>query len=236
MRWLDQLLFKPLHYLTQSQRRAYLAAVVNHQLHACGVTLVALAQARFQMARRIEAHVGTLRDAAAQQQFRQRVLQQGDAGAWLVEPDWARPYVFEANRYPAPVASRYSGRYQFEKHYFPVLADLKENGQEFACAQRIDAHPQVRQWVRNLDTAPCGFALPTSRGRFFADFVAELVDGRVAVLEFKGAHLVNDPYEIEKSQVGALWAQASAGRAVFGWLTMEPHGQDMAQQLDALLQ
>ena len=236
VRWLDQLLFKPLHYLTQSQRRAYLAAVVNHQLHACGVPLVALAQARFQMARRIEAHVGTLRDAAAQRQFRQRVLQQGDAGAWLVEPDWARPHVFEPGRYPAPVASRYSGRYQFEKHYFPVLADLKENGQEFACAQRIDAHPQVRQWVRNLDTAPCGFALPTSRGRFFADFVAELVDGRVAVLEFKGAHLVNDPYEIEKNQVGALWAQASAGRAVFGWLTMAPNGQDMAQQLDAVLQ
>lgn len=236
VRWLDQLLFKPLHYLTQGQRRAYLAAVVHHQLHACGVPLVALAQARFQLARRIESHVGDLRDAAAQRQFRQRVLQQGDAGAWLVEPDWARPHVFEPGRYPAPVASRYSGRYQFEKHYFPVLADLKENGQEFACAQRIDAHPQVRQWVRNLDTAPCGFALPTSRGRFFADFVAELVDGRVALLEFKGAHLVNDPYEMEKSQVGQLWAQASGGRAVFGWLTMAQQGRDVAQQLDAVLQ
>lgn len=168
--------------------------------------------------------------------LRQRVLQQGDAGAWLVEPDWARPHVFEKNRYPAPVASRYSGRYQFAKHYFPVLADLKENGQEFACAQRIDAHPQVRQWVRNLDTAPGGFALPTSRGRFFADFVAELQDGRVALLEFKGAHLVNDPYEIEKSQVGALWAKASAGRAVFGWLTQAQQGLDVAQQLDAVLQ
>ncbi len=235
VRWLDQLLFKSLYYLTQSQRRAYLAAVVNHQLHACGVPLVALAQSRFQMARHIETHVGALRDAAAQRQFRQRVLQQGGAGAWLVEPDWARPHVFEPGRYPAPVASRYGGRYQFAKHYFPVLADLKSDGQEFTCAQRIDAHPQVRHWVRNLDTAPCGFALPTSRGRFFADFVAELQDGRVAVLEFKGAHLVNDPYEIEKNQVGALWAQASAGRAVFGWLTMAQNGLDVAQQLDAVL-
>ena len=193
-------------------------------------------QVREQVARSIESHVGDLRDVAAQQQFRQRVLQPGDAGAWLVEPDWTRPHVFDSTSYPAPVASRYSGRYQFPKHYFSVLADLKDNGQEFQCAQLIDRHPSVAQWIRNLDTAPCGFALPTSRGRFFADFVAQLVDGRVAVLEFKGAHLVNDPYEIEKSQVGALWAQASAGRAVFGWLTMERHGQDMAQQLDALLQ
>lgn len=70
---------------------------------------------------------------------------------------------------PTPVASRYSGRYQFPKHYFPVLADLKDDGQEFACTQLIDRHPKVRHRVRNLDTAPCGFALTTSRGRFFPD-------------------------------------------------------------------
>ena len=55
--------------------------------------------------------------------------------------------------------------------------------------------------------------------------MAELVDGRVALLEYKGAHLQNDPYEIEKSQVGALWAQTSGGRAVFGWLTKQQGGK-----------
>lgn len=233
VRWLDQLLFQPLHYLTQSQRRAYLTAVVSHQLHACGVPLVALAQARFQLARAIESHVAGLRDAAAQQQFRQRVLQQGDASAWLVEPDWARPHVFEPNRYPAPVASRYSGRYQFSKHYFAVIADLKPQGEEFMCAQLIDRHPQVRHWVRNLDTAPCGFGLPTSRGRFYADFVAELTDGRVAVLEYKGAHLANTPYELEKRAVGQLWAKASQGRAIFGWLTADTQ-QPIQEQLQKI--
>ena len=235
VRWLDQSLFKPLHELTQSQRRAYLAAVVNDQLHRCGVPLVVLAQARFQLAQSITTHFGDLRDAAAKQQFRQLVLQAGSQGAWLVEPDWAHPHVFEPGRYPAPVLSRYAGRYQFGKHYFPVLADLKDGGEEFLCAKLIDAHPQVKHWVRNLDTAPCGFGLPTSRGRFYADFVAELVDGRVALLEYKGAHLLNDPYEIEKSQVGALWAQTSGGRAVFGWLTKQQDGKTLAQQLDAVL-
>ena len=89
--------------------------------------------------------------------------------------------------------------------------------------------------MRNLDRAPYGFGLPTSRGRFFADFVAELADGRIALLEFKGAHLQNDPYEIEKSQVGALWAQRSAGQAVFAWLTQDKNGQNVAQQLNAAL-
>lgn len=233
--WLDQSLFKALGDLTQPQRRAYLAAVVNHQLHACGVPLVLLAQNRFRLAQAIESHVADLRDAAAGRAFRQQVLGQGDGTAWLVEPDWAHPHVFEPGRYPAPAASRYGGRYRFGKHYFPVLADLKDGGQEFQCAQLIDRHPRVRHWVRNLDTAPCGFGLPTSRGRFYADFVAELLDGHVALLEFKGAHLLNDPYEIEKRQVGELWARASGGRAVFGWLTMEQGGKTLVQQLDAVL-
>jgi type III restriction enzyme len=235
VRWLDQSLFKQLHELTQSQRRAYVAAVVNDQLHRCGVPLVVLAQARFQLAQSITTHFGDLRDAAAKQQFRQLVLHSGSQGAWLVEPDWLHPHVFEPGRYPAPVLSRYAGRYQFGKHYFPVLADLKDGGEEFLCAKLIDAHPQVKHWVRNLDTAPCGFGLPTSRGRFYADFVAELVDGRVALLEYKGAHLLNDPYEIEKSQVGALWGRTSGGRAVFGWLTKQHDGRTLAQQLDAVL-
>ena len=228
--WLDQSLFKPLADVTQGQRRAYLAAVVNHQLHGCGVPLVVLAQARFKLARAIEAHVGDLRDAATRRAFQQQVLGLGDGRAWLVEPDWTHPHVFEPGRYPAPVASRYGGRYQFGKHYFPVLADLKDGGQEFQCAQLIDRHPQVRHWVRNLDTAPCGFGLPTSRGRFYADFVAELADGRVALLEFKGL-LQHEPYELEKRQVGELWARSSGGKAVFGWLTFE----GLAQQLDNAL-
>jgi type III restriction enzyme len=78
---------------------------------------------------------------------------------------------------------------------------------------------------------PC----PRRAGGFYADFVAELVDGRVALLEYKGAHLLNDPYEIEKSQVGALWAQTSAGKAVFGWLTKRQDGKSLAQQLDTVL-
>ena len=230
--WLDQSLFKApeLAGLTQSQRRAFLAAVVKHQLHSCGVPLVVLAQARFRLARDIESHIAQLRQTAAQRTFRQKVLAQGDGSAWLVEPDWAHPHVFEPGRYPVPVASRYSGRYQFGKHYFPVLADLKDGGQEFQCAQLIDRHPRVRHWVRNLDTAPCGFGLPTSRGRFYADFVAELADGRVALLEFKGL-LQHEPYELEKRQVGELWARSSGGKAVFGWLTFE----GLAQQLDNAL-
>jgi len=236
VRWLDQSLFQKLPDFTQSQRRAYFAAVVNHLLHEKGLSLVALAKARFKLAQDIEARVADLKDRAAKAQFRQLVLQE----TWTIEPDWAQPLLFVANRYPAPALSRYSGRYQFNKHFYPVLADLKDGGEEFACAQLLDAHPAVMHWVRNLDTAPCGFALATSRGRFFPDFVAELAgdgvnSGRIAVLEYKGAHLLNDPYEIEKRQVGELWARNSQGRCLFGYITKDRGGMGMTGQINALL-
>ena len=231
VRWLDQSLYQKITGLTQGQRTAYFAAVVNHLIHEKGVPLVTLAKTRFRLAQDIESRVADLRDAAAKAQFRQLVLEE----TWDIEPDWTHPLIFEANRYPVPAGSRYSGRYQFNKHFYPVLADLKDDGEEMFCAKLLDNHAKVKHWVRNLTTAPCGFALATSKGRFYPDFVAELVDGRVAVVEYKGAHLVNDPYEIEKRQVGELWARNSKGRCVFGQITKERAGVGTAGQLDALL-
>ena len=231
VRWLDQSLFQKLPDLTQGQRSSYFSAVVSHLLHERGLSLVALAKARFKLAQDIEARIGELKDQAARASFRQLVLEE----AWTIEPDWTRPLVFEANRYPVPAGSRYSGRYEFRKHFYPVLADLKDGGEEFACAQLLDRHANVKHWVRNLVTEPCGFALPTSRGRFFPDFVAQLKDGRIAVVEYKGAHLLNDPYEIEKRQVGELWAGKSQSRCLFGQIALQQGGLGMAGQLDALL-
>ena len=231
VRWLDQSLFQKLPDLTQSQRSSYFAAVVSNLMHERGVPLVTLAKARFKLAQDIQARVGDLKDKADKAQFRQLVLE----GAWTIEPDWTRPLLFEANRYPVPAGSRYAGRYQFNKHFYPVLADLKDGGEEFLCAQLLDNHSAVKHWVRNLVTEPCGFALATSRGRFFPDFVAELTDGRLAVVEYKGAHLLSDPYEIEKRQIGELWAAKSGGKCVFGQIAKERDGVGLSGQLDRLL-
>lgn len=231
LRWLDQSLFQKLPEFTQGQRTSYFAAVVSHLMHERGIPLVTLAKARFKLAQDIEARVGDLKDRAAKAQFRQLVLEE----TWDIEPDWTRPLLFEANRYPVPAGSRYSGRYQFNKHFYPVQADLKDGGEEFLCAQLLDRHAKVKHWVRNLTTVPCGFALATSRGRFFPDFVAELLDGRIALVEYKGAHLLNDPYEIEKRQIGELWARRSNSLCLFGQIAKDRDGMGMSGQLDTLL-
>lgn len=231
VRWLDQSLFQKLPDLTQGQKLAWFNAVVNRLLHEKHHTLVQLAQSRFKLAQHLEAKAADLREQAAKQQFKQLVLLE----EWLIEPDWQRPHVFEAGRYPAPVLNRYSGRYQLEKHYYPVIADLKDEGEEFLCAKLISAHPNVRHWVRNLDTKPCGFWLPTSTQNFYPDFIVERNDGLIVVIEYKGARGASDSLEIEKRQVGELWAKNSQGRARFGWIMKTQDGLSMAQQLEKLL-
>lgn len=60
-------------------------------------------------------------------------------------------------------------------------------------------------------------------------------DAPVAVVEYKGAHLLNDPYEIEKRQIGELRALKSQGRCLFGQIAMQRDGVGMSGQLDVLL-
>ncbi|MEO8331179.1 MAG: DEAD/DEAH box helicase family protein [Gallionella sp.] len=225
VRWLNREVRQP--DIVQSHLLAYLRAVVNYLTNEQRVSLNTLARMRFLLARRVDAQIGDMREAAARAQFRQLVLD----GGWKVEPDWKHPFNFETGCYPAPAGSRYAGRWEFQKHYYPVLADLKDKGEEFECARLIDRHPKVKHWVRNLDRDP-GFWLPVSKGRFFPDFIAELTDGRIAVIEYKGAHLKTIPEEIEKRQVGELWAANSGRRCIFRFVYLDDNGMNMEVQLD----
>lgn len=225
VRWLNREVRQP--DIVQSQLLAYLRAVVNYLTNEQRVGLNTLARMRFVLARRIDAQIGDMREAAAKSQFRQLVLD----GGWQVEPDWTHAFNFETGIYPAPAGSRYAGRWDFQRHYYPVIADLKDKGEEFECARLLDRHSKVKHWVRNLDRDP-GFWLPVAKGRFFPDFVAELTDGRIAVIEYKGAHLRNDPQEIEKRQVGELWAAKSGGKCVFRFVYFDDGGVSMDAQID----
>jgi len=226
VRWLNREVRQP--DIVQSHLLAYLNSVVNYLIHDQHISLNTLARMRFLLARRINAQIADMREAAAKTQFQQLVLD----GGWKIEPDWLNTFKFELGSYPAPAGSRYEGRWEFKKHYYPVIANLKDKGEEFECARFIDRNSKVKHWVRNLEQEPFGFCFPTSKGRFFPDFIIELDDGRLAVIEYKGAHLRNDPYEIEKRKVGELWASSSGGKCVFQFVYLEDGALNMEAQLD----
>lgn len=129
-------------------------------------------------------------------------------------------FTFDIEIYPANWY--YEGAYQFNKHYHKQVGELKKQGEEYDCAVKIDQLPEVKHWIRNIDSdSRYSFWLQKSKGRFYPDFVAELNDGRVLVVEYKGDHLKNNPDELEKKAVGELWAARSQGKCLFIWATKD---------------
>jgi len=52
-------------------------------------------------------------------------------------------------------------------------------------------------------------------GKFYPDFVALLNDGRILVVEYKGAHLYEKTSEQHKRLIGEVWMQESQGKCLF---------------------
>ena len=216
--------------VTPAHLRAFVLATVRHLVHEQRIPLEQLARHQYPLVQRLALRVAELRDRATKAAFTQLVLD----GGWTVEASAAHAFAFDPACYPVPANKRYRGKFRFAKHFYPVLSDPEDGGEEWRCALAIDEHPAVRRWARNLDSDPvAGFWLPTSSGRFYPDFVCELNDGRLFVAEYKGEHLRGVPKEIEKGQVGRVWAEHSAGRCAFAMLFKLEQGQNIAQQIDA---
>ena len=160
------------------------------------------------------------------------------------DPEATYDFRFDPNKYPARnlYDPRAGGRV-FKKHYYEVIDDLRHktpNGrvtEEYRCAEAIELNPNVQTWVRNIPKADGAFFLALSGGRrFYPDFVAKLVDGRVLVVEYKGEALATNDDSKEKRRVGEIWAQASGGRGLFLFAEKtDAEGRNLAAQIDAAI-
>ena len=111
----------------------------------------------------------------------------------------------------------YNGPWKARKHLFAQVGDLKHGGEEWKCAVAIDDHPAVKHWVRNVDRTYWSYWLPTATDRFYPDFIAELNDRRVLVVEYKGADRAENAENREKRNIGERLAEVSGGRLLFWW-------------------
>ena len=103
------------------------------------------------------------------------------------------------------------------------------DGAESQCAQVIDSLPGLKHWVRNVARHPRSFWLPTASDKFYLDFVAEMEDGRLLVVEYKGAHIAEGSDTAEKRTIGKLWERKSGGLFIVVEKTVD--GKDMRAQL-----
>ena len=74
--------------------------------------------------------------------------------------------------------------------------------------------------------------MPTSNGYFYPDFVVELTDGRLLVIEYKGRFLENTEDSIEKRRISQLWELNSGGSRLFLFAVKEDeHGNNVEEQI-----
>ena len=215
--WLDRTI-KHLDIL-QRESLPFLQRLVNYLIEARSIPIEVLIRNKY-----------ALKDAAAAKidSHRQNVHQAAYQNFLL--PEFATPVVvspdhcFSFDPHGYPYNTRYTGHYQFQKHYYQHVGDLKSDGEEFQCAQFIDTLPEVKFWVRNLERKPLhSFWLQTSTDKFYPDFVCHLTDGRYLVVEYKGLQLWSADDAREKREIGELWEKRSGGSCLF----IMPKGPDL---------
>jgi type III restriction enzyme len=208
-RWLDKECRQP--DITQPVLLEFCRKVIAHLIERRGMLLNDLLRFKFQLAKAVQQKIKAYRKQAYAEGY-QTFLFGPQA---QVQTSFQDDFAFTKDR-PYPAAWSYNGPYQFKNHFFGTVGELDSKGEEFECARLIDTLPQIKHWIRNLANRPqTSFWLPTATDRFYPDFIAELKDGRVFVVEYKGAHLADTLDTKEKQNIGELWAVKSGGKGIF---------------------
>ena len=225
--WLDRQVRQP--DIRQNELLRWLRDLVGHLIAARGMHIAALMRCKFILARKVREKL-----AAIRQQERDGVYQRYlFAPEAKVDVSFDGVFAFKDGMYRDQ--RRYRGRWKPRKHFLgpdhvPAF-DGAENGEEFQCAQAIDSLPVLKFWVRNIARHPNSFWLPTATDKFYPDFVAQMDDERVLVVEYKGAHIADGPDTAEKRTIGQLWEKKSGGRGLFIVVEKTVDGKDMRAQL-----
>lgn len=228
--WLDRQLRQP--DIHQSDLLKWLTDCVGHLVGPRRIHIAALMRTKFILARKLRERIAAAR-TAEQNTVYQRYLFAPEA---KVEVSFDNGFRFRDGMY-GDVRKHRVGRWKPRKHFLgadnvPAFSGVDE-GEEFQCAQAIDSLPSVKFWLRNVSQHPESLWLPKATGKFYPDFVAELDDGRLAIIEYKGALLAGSGVDDtnEKRAVGRLWEQRSAGKGLFIVVEKQLADRDMRGQL-----
>jgi type III restriction enzyme len=218
--------------IPQAEMLPWIAAVVADLVTTREISIRTLIDWQHQIAARIRWKIQAIRDA---ERTRAHQIALFDAGA---KPTWSdsRLVRFDDTIYQT-VPTQNIGAFRFKRHLLgadraPLIdGDLK--GEEFQCAWSLDSLDEVEVWVRNVARHRDSFSLPRVGRRFFPDFVAKLRDGRLFVVEYKGAHLIGAPEAREKDAIGRIWARTTGN--VFLMVRNIAHGAGPEDQMRAAL-
>ena len=150
-----------------------------------------------------------------------------------LEVTGAHAFIFRAGMFDGEKLHR--GGRRFTKHFLgpdrvPAF-DGKPGGEEEQCAHVLDSLADVKWWGRNVAKHPNAFWFPTAAGRFYPDFVAQLTDDRIFVVEYKGEQGWEEA-ALDRI-AGAAWERAGGG--LFLMVRKRADGLDSLGQMRAKL-
>ena len=229
IRWLDKELRQP--DIRQAASLAWLRLCVRQLLESKGFDLALLVRAKFILARKLAEKRDECRTFAYNAGYQELLFGPNAAPETSFEYAFRFPDVYPAKWY-------YTGRNRFEKHFYPMVGELESTGEECDCAEALDAQSGLRTWVRNLALQPeSSFWLQTSTDRFYPDFVAETLDGRLLVVEYKGKDYATNDDSKEKKLLGEVWASKSDGRALFLMVVKkDERGRNVHEQISGTIE
>lgn len=235
--WLDHEIREP--SVKQPVLREWVRRAIRGLQEERGFSLAQLLKGQFILRRKLAEELQAAKIEAYKNGFQEALF---DGGLEIVTSDGPdHTYTYPADMALYPANSYYRGPYRFRKHYYPVPGDLLwktpagKVTEEFECAQAIDFLDDVDFWVRNLVHAS-QFWMPTSRQRTYPDFVARLKDGRLLVIEYKGADRISADQEKEKRMVGELWAKNSGGNGLYLMAQKKDEkGRNVREQIRAVI-
>ncbi len=205
----------------------YCRRVVVHLNEKRGFSLAALVRAKDVLKRAIAERVKQLRAASGTLGL-QRLMTDVTLELALGQ----NGFTFAEGRYLP--RRPYAGGQVWQKHFYPRPDDIRDGGEEFACAVAIDNCDAVKHWVRNIVRGEHAYWLPTSTDRFYPDFVAELKDRRLLVVEYKGADRMTNDDTKEKKNIGARLQEVSGGQVIF-WMADQAKEPDFRARLETAI-
>jgi type III restriction enzyme len=218
-------------FIGQGELVRWLTDLVNYLTGPRNIPLSTLMQCKYPLARKVKDRIAMIR-----LREREGVYQKSLFGPEAKpEISFDSGFTFADDMFAG--VRTYRGAYRFSKHFtgWDQVSgfDGADDGEELDCAKMLDSLPEVKHWIRNVPRHPNAFWLPTASGKFYPDFVAELTDGRIFVVEYKGAHLADAADTDEKRAIGALWEKASGGKGVFLMAEKLVDGNDVRGQMKA---
>ena len=201
--------------ITHASKQAFVAKWLQELLAGKKYDLAKANRQKFLIRNLLGQRIKELRLKAVTDSYQETLF--GDGYADRVRVSDQYQFVFHPQAYaPSSDYDNRYGQFDFRKHYYGRIGDF-DSKEEFECAVWLDIKAQqgdIEFWVRNLVRKEgCSFFLQKADGRFYPDFLCQLKNGTVLVVEYKGANGWTDA--ADDRLIGGLWAEMSGGHCRF---------------------